>query len=210
MIRLLVYGSKAIADMIYYDSLTSDVYQVVALVVDRSHLSNKKRPILETAREDCKINYNTSEHKMIVVDPAHKDGCSPMVTKAIQLGYEVCSYFSSRAIISPDAIIGQNTIILENAYIGPNVTIGENTIIRQNTYIGHDVRIGNDCFIASGTNVGGYTEISDSVWIGLGSVIKDKIKISKGALIGAGTVVIRDVPESTKVVGNPARVINNE
>ena len=210
MNKILIYGSKAIADMIFYDSLSSDIYEVVGLVVDRNHLSSKKRPLVEMVLEDCINKYNTTEHKIVVVDSSQRQGSSPMVTKAVKLGYEVCSYLSNRAIISPDAIIGQNTVILENVYIGPNVVIGNNTIIRQNTYIGHDVVIGNDCFIASGTNLGGHTEISDSVWIGLGCVVKDRISISKSAFVGAGAVVVKDVDESAKVVGNPARVINNE
>jgi len=38
-------------------------------------------------------------------------------------------------------------------------------------------------------------------------VVAPNIKIGKWVIIGAGSVVVRDVPDFTKMVGNPARAI---
>lgn len=110
---------------------------------------------------------------------------------------------------------------------GYNIEIGENFYANVNFVVldGAKVTIGNNVFIAP--NVGIYTAghpldvdrrnqgleyawpvtIGDSVWIGAGVTILPGVTIGSGSVIGAGTVVLRDVPESTLVAGNPARVI---
>ena len=47
-------------------------------------------------------------------------------------------------------------------------------------------------------------------FIGIDTTIIQGIKIGKNVTIGAGSVVIRDIPENTIVVGNPAKVIKNK
>ena len=49
-------------------------------------------------------------------------------------------------------------------------------------------------------------EIGDNVWIGERAVIGPGVKIGNGSIVGANALVIKDVPENTVVVGNPARV----
>lgn len=48
-------------------------------------------------------------------------------------------------------------------------------------------------------------EICDDAWIGTGAIVFPGVRIGKGAVVGAGSVVTRSVPDSTIVVGNPAR-----
>ena len=47
----------------------------------------------------------------------------------------------------------------------------------------------------------------DEVFVGSGVSIIPFKKIGAGASLGAGSVVIRDIPESVSVFGNPARII---
>jgi len=43
--------------------------------------------------------------------------------------------------------------------------------------------------------------------IGANATILPGVTIGKNAMIGAGSVVTKDVPESTLVYGNPARIV---
>ena len=49
--------------------------------------------------------------------------------------------------------------------------------------------------------------IEDNVTIGPNTCIIGGIRVGEGAVIGAGAVVVKDVPQYSVVVGNPARVI---
>lgn len=49
--------------------------------------------------------------------------------------------------------------------------------------------------------------IGDKVWIGKNAIILKGVTIGNGAIVAAGAVVVKDVPSSCLVGGNPAKVI---
>jgi acetyltransferase-like isoleucine patch superfamily enzyme len=49
--------------------------------------------------------------------------------------------------------------------------------------------------------------IDDDVWIGPNATILKGVRIGTGAFVEAGALVTRDVPARTRVLGNPAQVI---
>lgn len=127
---------------------------------------------------------------------------------------------SSMAMISPDAIIGNNVSIGPNAVIEAGVNIGDNAIIGANTFIGHRASIGEGCrvwanvVIYHGVDIGANCLIHASAVIGadgfgfaphegewhkipqLGGV-----KIGVGTEIGAGTTIDRGALDDT-LIGN--------
>ncbi len=84
-------------------------------------------------------------------------------------------------VIHKDTIIGKNCTILQN------VTIGKG---KYNSLTGRDVPV-----------------IGNNVAIAANAVILGGVTIADNAFIGAGAVVVKDVPQSAVVVGNPARII---
>ena len=50
--------------------------------------------------------------------------------------------------------------------------------------------------------------IKDDAWIGANVIILKGVTIGEGAIVGAGSVVLKDVPDYTLVVGNPAQIKN--
>lgn len=51
-------------------------------------------------------------------------------------------------------------------------------------------------------------EIGKDVWIGTRVIILPGVKIGDSSILGAGAVVTKDVPSSTIVGGNPAKILN--
>ncbi|UCE40733.1 MAG: acyltransferase [Candidatus Aminicenantes bacterium] len=104
------------------------------------------------------------------------------------------------------------------------ITIGKNCFISSDARL--DVRrgkitIGDNVNIASGTYVlshTGYrpmaeeveTVIEDNVRIFVNSVILPGVRIGRDSIVGAGSVVMRDVPPFSTVMGNPARVVQQQ
>jgi len=135
--------------------------------------------------------------------------------------------------ISDNAKIGENVKIWHFVYVGENVVIGDNVKIGSLVHIDYDVKIGENTMIEGlvyippqsriGKNVFigpavaltndpyppskklvGVT-IEDGAIIGARAVIKAGVKIGKNSVVAMGAVVIKDVPENTVVVGNPAK-----
>jgi carbonic anhydrase/acetyltransferase-like protein (isoleucine patch superfamily) len=86
--------------------------------------------------------------------------------------------------------------------------------------IGSDCMIGPHCYItdsdhghALGLLVGKQPSISapvrigHNVWLGAGVIVLKGVTIGDNAVVGAGSVVTKEVPANAKVVGVPARVI---
>jgi UDP-3-O-[3-hydroxymyristoyl] glucosamine N-acyltransferase len=73
--------------------------------------------------------------------------------------------------------------------------------------VGHNVEIGAHSQISSYSAIAGYTIVGEKNYIGLSACIRDKIKIGDSCIISMGAAVMKDVPEKSVCMGNPARVI---
>lgn len=108
--------------------------------------------------------------------------------------------------------IGNNNIISELVTIqtpyeeGAVTRIGDNNLITAHTHIGHDGQVGNDNEICISI-IGGYAKIGNGVMVKMGSVIRNRRIIGNNSVIGMGSIVVKDVPESITVCGNPAKIM---
>jgi len=113
------------------------------------------------------------------------------------------------AYVCPTSRIAPGTLICAGAIIQPDVVIGEQSIINTGANIDHDCRIGNFVHICPGVNLAGGVSIGDGTMIGIGSSAIPLKCIGAWSIVGAGSVVINDIPEKSKAVGVPARIIEN-
>jgi len=129
--------------------------------------------------------------------------------------------------IEGNSIIGKHTRIScgENG----KIKIKSDALIDDFTYImahkkieiGKNTQIASFCFITdfnhnySNTkkpiSTQGYKtksiNIGDNVWIGTHVVILPGVKIGNSSIIGAGSVVVKNIPNYSIAVGNPAKVV---
>ncbi|HPZ09910.1 MAG TPA: NeuD/PglB/VioB family sugar acetyltransferase [Candidatus Eremiobacteraeota bacterium] len=111
--------------------------------------------------------------------------------------------------ISGMAKIGYNVLIMAGVVITSNAIINDHVCILPNSVIHHNVEIGEFSLIGSCVTVAGNTKVGSNCYIGSGTKIINNITIGKGSLVGLGSNVISNLPEYSKSVGNPARIIGN-
>jgi sugar O-acyltransferase (sialic acid O-acetyltransferase NeuD family) len=101
--------------------------------------------------------------------------------------------------------MGDGVMIAANATINPLAEIGRGVICNTSSSIDHECIIGDFTHIAPGAVLCGNVKVGRSTFIGANSVIRQGIIIGNNVTIGAGTVVVKDIPDNSTVIGNPAR-----
>lgn len=144
----------------------------------------------------------------------------------VQLGKEVkIAHFvnlygcaiGDRTKIGAFVEIQKNTLVGKNCKIQSHSFICEGVTIEDNVFIGHSVTFINDKYPRA-TNAKGELQgeedwkvepilVKKGASIGLGSTILGNVTIGENALVGAGSLVNRNVPPSTIVAGNPAKIL---
>jgi acetyltransferase EpsM len=114
------------------------------------------------------------------------------------------------ASVSSSASIGAGTFIARNVAVNPLCQIGANVILNTSCSIDHECVVSEGVHIAPGVVLAGNVEVGKSSFIGANSVVKQGVKIGENVIIGAGSVVLKDVPDYTTAVGNPARMLNQK
>ena len=108
---------------------------------------------------------------------------------------------------------GKNLKLGKNVFINAccrfqdngGIEIGDYTMIGQGTTI---VTLNHDLNPKTRHNASPKpVKIGKNVWIGASCTILPGISIGDNAVIGAGSVVVKNIPQNTVAVGNPAKVI---
>lgn len=103
--------------------------------------------------------------------------------------------------------LGEGILAGPYSQIGPDSTIGDNTVILGNAFIGHDTNVGEFCHIASNSVIGAFCNIGNACHIGMNATIREKTIIKDYSLVGMGSVVLNNIERNSVVVGNPAHVL---
>ena len=146
----------------------------------------------------------------------------------VKLGKDVkiCDFVSLYVCeIGDNTKIGPFVEIQKGAKVGGNCKISSHTFIcegvtiEDNVFVGHNVTFINDIYPRATTEDGRLQ--TDDDWVCVPTLVKKGasigssatllcgITIGENAVVGAGSVVTKDIPASTIVAGNPARVLRN-
>ncbi len=90
-----------------------------------------------------------------------------------------------------DTIIGRGTKIDTHCHIGHNNIIGEDNVITARAMLGGSNIIGNRCWIGPCT-----------------TIIDGGLKIDDDSFIGIGSLIIKDIQKNERVMGHPAKPID--
>jgi len=160
--------------------------------------------------DDILIDLRYRNIKNAVLGIGHLDSSKIRVKiyhNLLDLEYSYPAIISPDALISEDTSIGMGTVVVDGAVINTGVEIGEFSIINTNSSIDHDCRIGNFVHIAPGVTLSGGVSVGDYTFVGAGSVVIQNISIKGHCTIGAGAVVNKDIITKGTYIGKPAKKI---
>ena len=112
--------------------------------------------------------------------------------------------------INKDVLIGKGSQIITSSTINVGTIIGKHCIINTNCSIDHDCKVSDFVHVAPGVTICGGVSIGKSTLVGAGTIILPNVKVGKNVIIGAGSLVNKDIPDETKVLGIPAKIIDYE
>ena len=119
-------------------------------------------------------------------------------------------FHKSSIIPSGFCSVGNGVLLAANAQLSSDTTIGDNCILFGGAFVGHDSTLERYVTVANNASIGARVNVGAASHIGSNSSIKEGVSIGKYSLVGIGAVVVRDVPENSIAIGNPARIIPKE
>ncbi|HBX53539.1 MAG: hypothetical protein A2275_07345 [Bacteroidetes bacterium RIFOXYA12_FULL_35_11] len=111
------------------------------------------------------------------------------------------------AVISNAATIGHGVSIQAFSIVGPNAKVGNFIQVFGHATVGHNCIVDDYAYVTSNSIIGAHVHLKQGAFLGVNSTTLDRVTIGEWSIVGQHSNVIKDVPDYTKVVGNPARII---
>jgi sugar O-acyltransferase (sialic acid O-acetyltransferase NeuD family) len=114
-----------------------------------------------------------------------------------------------KAIVSPSAVIGEGTVVMQGAIIQADAVIGKHCIINTGATVDHECKIGDFVHVSPNSSLCGNVKVGEGTWIGAGTTVIPGIEIGPWTTIGAGSTVINNINSNMVAVGCPCKIIRN-
>lgn len=214
MNSLVIYGAGGFAREIAWildrlNNIKSD-WEIKCFIDDdpKTHSNDINGIELMSFDEAC-LKYSNSKFIAGVGDPA---GRYSVVSRMVNNNCEFMTIIDPSVYISPHNIIGKGCVIQSGCILTTQIVIGDHVLLNGMLTIGHDVMIGDFTTIGPGANISGWVNIGTNVLIGAGVTItngsrKKPLVIGDNSIVGIGSCIMKDVPESSKIICTNARRI---
>ncbi|MEJ2715519.1 MAG: acetyltransferase, partial [Deltaproteobacteria bacterium] len=210
MARVVIFGSAKMAVMSHFYLTHDSPHEVVAFTVDREFLKEDTVCGLHVVPfEAVERAYPPTEYKMFVAMQFGRLNRSraEKYQEAKDKGYELISYVSSKAVVWPGLVLGDNCYIGEGSVIQPFVEIGNDVIVACGGIVGHDSVIGDHCFLASHCVVLGCAKIEPYCFLGANSTIVDVARVGRESIVGAGVLITGNTKPKSVYVGKAGELL---
>lgn len=191
---MYLYGASGHAKVII-DILANAGIAVEALVDDNQNISNLHGiPIVHSAEGLSPLIVSIGNNKI-----------RKRIAEKLQCVFGIAVH--SSAFVSPNAKIGEGTVVMPGAIIQSDAQIGRHCIINTGATIDHECVIEDYVHVSPNASLCGNVHVGEGTQIGAGAVVVPNKEIGKWSLICAGSVVTIDIPDYCIAAGNRCKII---
>ena len=122
-----------------------------------------------------------------------------------EFGASIPSIIHPNAVISRYSVIDDGCVVCAGVVVNADSRIGFGSILNTSCSIDHDSIIDESVHVSPGVRLAGGVKVGKCTWIGIGAVVRQLITIGAYSVVGAGAAVVKNVPESSTVIGVPAQ-----
>jgi sugar O-acyltransferase (sialic acid O-acetyltransferase NeuD family) len=137
-----------------------------------------------------------------IADPSIKRGIFSKLSRNPRVSFPNIAH--PRAIVSEYASLERGVVIASGCAVSVDVSLGVGVFLNVGAVVGHDTKIGDFSSVMPLAAISGNVTIGKVCLIGAQSAILQGITVGEGCTVCMGAVVLRDVPDGTTVMGNPA------
>lgn len=116
-----------------------------------------------------------------------------------------CNAVHPHATVAHSVQLARGVAVMARAVVNPDAILGDHSVVNTGATVDHDCVIEAYAHIGPGAHLGGGIRVGIGALIGVGANITPWLTIGDDAIVGAGSVVIGDVPAHITVKGVPAR-----
>jgi len=197
---LIIIGGGEHASMVYEAALLSGRFNILGFM-DLQHGTLEGAQYLGT--DEVAQNYPHANF-VLGIGAIQAGAARKRLIERMQISRWV-SIVHPRAIISPSATIGMDTVVMPGAIVNARSRIGDHCIINSGVIVEHDADIGNCTHLSPGVVTGGCARVGENCFIGLGSRVRDHISIGRDTFVAMGSVVTASCPDGSDLRGVPAK-----
>lgn len=138
----------------------------------------------------------------VVSEPAAK---KKLVKRAVDKKRQFINLIHPGVSLNGGVTLGSGVLINKGTILTTNIFIGDYVLINPGCGIGHDSVIGSFSTLMWRVNISGSVKVGEGSMIGTGATLLQGISLGDNCQVGAGAVVTKNQPGDVKLVGIPAR-----